>query len=478
MLFSCENKKQLKIDSPLVIIRSSIQANGFASPWAKNSVQKKRYFGVFVTNDTILTTSKAVGNWVHLSMSRFLSEEKYELKLVHVDYESNLALLRVKNIKSFPKITPIKFLDSLSIGDDVNIKTLNENLQIVEESSAVESFESIKSMTSNFKIFSYKFNFSKKINNVSEIVLKDGKLAGIVSNKDSDFHYVTPSFVVKRYVEEVLGNNNFKGFSSLGFETESLFSRLYREYLKADFNGIRITNVNPEGAFFGKVKVNDLLLELAGKKIDEYGYVDSTKWGRVFYLSFLMNFKVGDFIEIKVNRKGEQITFKQKLKSFNSNEKMILSYRYNEKEPHIIFGGVVFQELSLNYLASWGSKWWKKAPAEMVQLWVMNPYIRKREKKRYIVVNRVLADTFNRGYRKISDRVVLKVNQKPVSSIKDVINALKKPIIQKANKFMKVTFTDGNGLIVLGYKGLKKSHRRIAKSFDVNSYESFFNPEL
>ena len=100
----------------------------------------------------------------------------------------------------------------------------------------------------------------------------------------------------------------------------------------------------------------------------------------------------------------------------------------------------------------------------------------EREKPfRYVIVSRVLADEFNRGYEKIRHAIVREVNGVAVNGLESVRAALKtSPLSRHGKPFARFSLYRNEGEILLSYEGVAEAHSRITDTYNITSPDSFF----
>ncbi len=219
-----------------------------------------------------------------------------------------------------------------------------------------------------------------------------------------------------------------------------------------------------------------MILDVEGIKISEHGFYTHPRWGKI-HLKYLLNQRFGgDTLKLKVLRGGKAVDVSGKLERFNSNNTPVVTYRYGEPEPHLIFGGLIFQELSQDYLKQWGREWRDLAPFELLYTldFLNDPTAQVGD--RVVFMTRVLADDFNRGYTDLRHQVVDQVNGVKITSIAKLREALGQPVSQGGKRYARIEFRRDGGDVILAYDGLADAHKRIAKTYEVKTPESFFAP--
>ena len=85
----------------------------------------------------------------------------------------------------------------------------------------------------------------------------------------------------------------------------------------------------------------------------------------MFDLLFLDQLKVGDSVVLEVIRGGEPIVLKTKVSAYEEDGRTVPLKRVGYSPRYVIQGGLLFQELTLNYLRMWGVNWRTRAPMRL-----------------------------------------------------------------------------------------------------------------
>jgi hypothetical protein len=239
-------------------------------------------------------------------------------------------------------------------------------------------------------------------------------------------------------------------------------------------HGIRISRVEPGSEFSKLLQKDDVLLAVDGVRINENGFYNHALWGSV-HLKYLINRKyAGEKVKLGILRQGKELLIEGTLPKFNSNAYRIASYRAENVEPHVIFGGFVIRELSVPFLKQWGSDWRNTSPYHMLYEYSFrNDSVADPGRQRIIIISRVLADQFNRGYD-VKNAIITSINGMPVQSMLDVEAALKSPVTRGGGQYARIVLDYGEGEIVLTYEGLEAAHKRMASTYNVPTKMSFF----
>jgi hypothetical protein len=91
-----------------------------------------------------------------------------------------------------------------------------------------------------------------------------------------------------------------------------------------------------------------------------------------------------------------------------------------------VLGGLVFQELSRQYLKEFGTDWARKAPLELVNLDRTQSETDQEGLNRVVLLSRVLPSDVTIGYEDLRHLVLKSINGETIRSLSEVPEALKK----------------------------------------------------
>ena len=101
---------------------------------------------------------------------------------------------------------------------------------------------------------------------------------------------------------------------------------------------------------------------------------------------------IGDKIKLDIRRDGKPKTVEVELKKWSP---LVPRSRYDEPPQYFVYGGLVFQTLTRDYLTTW-DKWWNKAPKEFLNYYYLG--YRTAEQHEVVILTQILADEINVGY--------------------------------------------------------------------------------
>ena len=117
-----------------------------------------------------------------------------------------------------------------------------------------------------------------------------------------------------------------------------------------------------------------------------------------------------------------------KLEHRGEDDYVVPPYNIDEAPSYYVLGGLIFQELTRQYLKEWGANWQKDAPQDFVYLDKFQSELFPEGKRRVVILSQVLPANGTIGYDDFSYLVVKKVNGKTINSLGELAEAVKTPL--------------------------------------------------
>ena len=175
---------------------------------------------------------------------------------------------------------------------------------------------------------------------------------------------------------------------------------------------------------------------------------------------------------IELLRNGKRVKVSSVLSKYNPLKDAIVQDPYKTRD-YIIFGGLVFQELSIDYLKTWGTDWTEKGPLTYLKK-VLYDYENFVSTDHIVILNTVLADKVNKGYDSLGDLVLAKINGISVTSIKQLRN-----LMDGINEdFAVLEFEPYGYRVILDVNEVKDSADRIVKRYNLGKQSKVFGQKL
>ena len=447
------------------------------APWQFGDLVQQTYLGAVVPGGLILTTAYAVADAGFIEIQRFGASRRDEAKIEFADYEADLALVRPIMESTLAGLTPVTVGDDLTVDDHVDLYKARDPYQLARIPAILQDVGTENGATSNYLLVRYLLKVQQTGLGWSEPVFRQGQLVGLTSGQDANFVHALPAFAIKHFLADKPGKD-YRGFPSLGINLTPLTSPDHRRLIGATAlqGGVRVASIEPRSAFLGQLKVDDVVVEVDGVAVSDQGFIAHPSWGKVQAKYLLNQHFAGDVVELKVVRGGKEMVLKAPVRRHDSNDDLVRNHRYGNPEPHLIFGGLVFQELSAEYFSHWGREWRDYAPFPFLYTLEYLSKERTEPGQRVVFVSRTLPDEFNRGYSEARYQIVKEVNGRSVTSLASLREALQQPVLKAGRRYARINFRRDGGEVILDMAGIAAAHRRIAKTYEIKSPAAFFAP--
>lgn len=451
------------------------QPPDFDAPWRKKNIKTSRFLGVMVRPGIVLISAHSIAYQSMIELNLVGDSSKVPMEVELVDFNVNLALLRPREAGALKGMTPIDIGPPLKINEVAALISGKNKQRLSRSPARLHEVSLNQASTSSYSFIFHLFEVRKTHGlGWSEPVLDTkGRLTGLAVGQDSDFVYAIPLKIIDHFLKDWM-NGSYQGFPMLGLRFGGLDSPFLRRYLDIPQNetGVLITSILENSPYLDKLKVNDVLLKIGRESIGNNGYFNHKRWGRVHFIELLANYYAGDEIKLTVLRSHDTLEISANSRPYDQQMYLIPGYPFSGVK-HLVFGGLLFQELNLGFLNTWGKKWQRRAPVEMVYKYLNENKPTRNGNKRIIILNRVLPDPHNKGYQGLSNVILLKVNGREVDSIPSLREALKHPR-NKEKPVAVFEFYAAGGKIVLDYHGISVAHGRIAKNYQIHTDSTFF----
>ena len=468
-------------EKSFVKVAVTAQDYDFIHPWEKKRPITRRGIGAVLSYDMILVTANLVANASFIELEMIDHGEKCPASVVEVDYSANLAILSPKENTFLISQQTIKIYNRpVKVGDNLDIWQFEENGTSLIANGELKGIEVNRYPFDDSAklVFQVKALLSEVGSSYTLPVLKQGKLVGLMMkyNRGAQRVIVVPHPVINHFLTDFL-DGNYEGFPQAAFSLSSLKDPQQKRFFgvsEADV-GVYIENVRPGGpAHQAGLKVEDVLLAIDEFAVDTSGQYEDPDYGKlsIAHLTTTRSFS-RDIRIFKVlrNRKKESISIK--LEPLRNNYYPIPPYIVDQAPKYIVIGGLVFQELSTQYLKEWGSSWRTTCPQNLLH------YQRKQwdlltPGNKVVFLSQVLPSQLNNGYGDLRYLVVSEMNRIKVLSIEDLVMAIENPV----DGFHEVKFEKAPNTIYLDSSTTDRENKKIKKRYNLPSLARLENPSL
>ena len=419
----------------LVRVNVTGQPYDFVRPWQKKVPFSKRALGAVLSGGRVLVTADLVANQNYVELERAESGDKTAANVIVVDYEANLALLEPSDKKFLEGLTPLQLALDTVVGDRLAALQLESTGALVLTEGLVTTIQMTRYPADIGQFLTYRVNMSLQYRDNSYTVplVKNNKLAALLLRYDQRTQVVDaiPAPIIAHFLKDA-EKEPYEGFPSAGFGFFPTRDPQLRKFAEQTGKpaGVYVTSVEPNSpAGKAGLKEGDIVTNVGNNEIDQNGnYVDPL-YGKIEFTNLITaRAYAGDTIPLHIQRAGKPMQVDLVLSHRNANDYVIPPYSLDRAPNYYVLGGLIFEELSRQYLREWGANWIKDAPQRFVYKDRFQSELYPEGNRRVVVLTQVLPANTTIGYDDVAYLTVSKVNGKEVKSLADLAAAVKQPV--------------------------------------------------
>jgi len=421
----------------LALVRVNVtgQPYDYFRPWQKKAPVSKRALGAVLSKGRVLVTADLVANQNYVELERAESGEKTAANVQVIDYEANLALLEPTEKNFLDGITPLDIATDTVVGDRLAAWQLEPTGALVATEGLVTTIQMTRYPVDVGQFLTYRISISMQYreNSYTIPLVKNNKLAGLLLRYDPRSQLVDaiPAPIITHFLKEA-ESEHYVGFPSVGFSFFPTRDPQLRNYAgeTGKPGGVYVTNIEPNmPAMKAGLQVGDIVTAIGNHEIDQTGnYVDPL-YGKIEFTNLLTaHAYTGDVVSFQIQRSGKPMQLNVTLEHRAAKDYVSPPYNLDQPPSYLVLGGLIFQELSRQYLKEWGPNWQREAPQRFVYFDHLQSELFPEGNRRIVILSQVLPANSTIGYDEFAYLTVTKVDGKEVKSLGDLAEAIKQPI--------------------------------------------------
>jgi S1-C subfamily serine protease len=462
---------QEDVKKAMVKIYTVVKKPDFDAPWNMNRIESVTGSGCVIEGNRIITNAHVVSDHTFIQVRLSGHPDKYTARVVDVAHEVDLALLTVDNPDFFDNTPFVPLADLPEIQQEVMVMGFPLGGDTLSMTAGIVSrIEHQKYVHSGMKFLAIQLDAAINSGNSGGPVLTQHGLVGVVMQSleySENIGYVVPVPLVQHFLED-LQDGRYDGFPEDGVMLLSMENPgMKKKYgLDTDSHGALVYKVLRDSSAFGIIKPDDIILSIDGHEIANDMTVEFRANKRTSADYYTQLHQIGENISLEIIRNREKLLLELTLDKPYGSSWIVPAEIYDRKPTYYIYGGLVLSPLTLNYLKTFADKHWEEyAPDHFITLWRRRN--RSVDNEEIVVLIKILPQAVNKGYEEYSDLQIVKVNDKKINSLRELI-----AIVEK-DKGEYVTFQDLEGRkIVLEHKEAEASLNDILRIYDVPSDRS------
>ncbi|MBK1835265.1 PDZ domain-containing protein [Roseibacillus ishigakijimensis] len=412
-----------------VRVNSTIQTFNAGQPWQRNNPQRRSGLGTLISPREILTAAELVANQTYLELESADSSQSVQAEVIAIDYKANLALLAPIGDAGFlQKKTPLQLGSPAHIGDSVSVWQVESNGTTLRTRATIRAVDTAASFLSGYSFLTYvvKGSMQSASSSFTLPVTKGHRLLGVLTSYDSEdqISEVIPPEIIATFLRDAR-DGSYEGFPVLGVAITRTEDKSFRDYLglPSDGGGLYLSKVKADSpAGRAGLQLGDVLLAIDEHQLDRRGYFEHPSYGPLPWSVLIRSTKtVGDQLSLTILRDGKEEVITATLEA--APEPLVPRHLNDSPPTFLIKGGLVFQELSREYLEAHGDNWTTRAPLDLMHA-MENPEDYEEERESIVFLSRVLPNPATIGYDRLHGLIVNQANGQAVRNLRDLADAL------------------------------------------------------
>ena len=445
----------------VIRVFATSQDPDFDGPWQARTPSNSTGSAVVIGPGLLLTGAHVVANATFLQVQKPAQPDKAIARVKAVSHDCDLALLEV--------IEPADFLSDIEPAEVGPMPKLRDEVAVVGYPVGGEEISITEGVVSRIEVQRYSHSqrhllavtVDAAINagNSGGPVFGDGRVVGIAFQKLTGVDNIgemVPPPIIRAFLDGVK-SGKYPEIPALGITTQNLENPLLRKQLGlADGQrGVVVLHIDHSGSSDGILEERDVITAIDGLPIANNGTVQYIGQHRTRYDVVLGNRYIGDTVKLDVIRKGRPKSLELELKKWTP---LVPRSRYDMPPQYFVYGGLVFQTLTRDYLTTW-DKWWNKAPKEFLNYYYLG--FRTATQHEVVILTQVLADEINVGYSHLYNEAIATLNGRAPLDMVDFVAQL-----TTARGVVEITTTSG-GMIMMDADEVRKATQRILTRYHI-----------
>lgn len=430
-------------EQSVVQITNYSQQPDWAEPWRFSPVGGGLGSGFIIDGQRIMTNAHVVSWSNQLIVYRFQDPKPYPATVEYIGHDCDLAVLKVNDPAFFEGLPALEIGRLPKVRSTVTTYGYPAGGRQISYTSGVVSRIEVQRYVqpNNRSLLAVQTDAAINPGNSGGPVIQEGEVVGVSFQGQPGLEnagFFIPPEIIRHFLEDI-EDGTYHGFPDAGLSIVNLTSPAFRDFLGLPQSniGARIDILlQPFPATHRLIQENDVLLEVSGHEVGSDGTV-LYEGNRVHCAVLFDQVQHGASILLKIWRRGEVLSIDLPL--YVNREDRISGNQY-EPPPYIIVGGLVFTELSSNYLSALGRNWRERVgPETLYELIYRNRLDETNARAKPVVLSKILKHPSNVDFAVGPSSILTQLNGRRI----DGMDALRMALEQDGDAFHRFHFLTG-----------------------------------
>lgn len=434
-------------DASILQVKVTVQYPHFIQPWRFKNPEIRQSTGIYIGDNRVLIPAQAVYFYTSIEIKKPDALKVFTADLERMDPDLGLAILKFSDPNASKDLKAVTFSNEIFLPGTGLVMESKDQRNLEEKKIRMIRLD-MESYSSGYVELPFiEIQSEEKLDGVGELIVDVSSRIpqGILYQfKENNTGRVIPTFSIKHFIEG-------KNFPFKGFRFKPLIDSATRNYygLRKDDLGVLVAEIYPGSSAEGILQLEDVLLEVSNFRIDPKGYFDHPKFGKlnVSYLFHNTNDSdspSGKKIKLKVFRNKKPVSLELDLKPISESSIRIPYGNSRFQTPkYLMLAGMIFQELSEQYLTEHGNQWRNRVSKELLYLNDFYRIKRNSNEGKVVFLSQVLPLSGNKAYHTAQQMILKTVNGNQIQSLEQLQSLIK----GTTTPFIHFVMSDGFELI-------------------------------
>ena len=437
------------------------------APWRFEAVRRMGGSGFVIKGKRIMTNAHVVSWGREIIVRRYQDPRPYVADVEYVGHDCDLAVLTVKDERFFDRLEPLDLGELPKVRSAVVTYGYPAGGEEISYTRGVVSRIELETYahTGNRRLLTCQTDAAINPGNSGGPVIQDDRVVGVAFQGMSGLEnagFFIPTPIIEHFLKDI-EDKRYDGFPYAGVRLMPLQSPAYRDFLKLPDNdvGARVDGILPIPSTEKALRMDDVLMRIGDFPIASDGTI-LYRGNRVSSALAFQWAQAGESVPMKVWRDGKEMEVSLPVSPYTGDRSA--GYQYDTLPRYLVYGGLVFTPLSLDYLRTLG----RNIPESAVGESYYELYYRKFEdptnaRPEPIVLASVLPDAVNANLRVRSRALLDKINGTRINQLEDVVKAFE----SSTNDFDQMEFLPHSSFETLDHREVAKANEQILKTYGI-----------